>query len=80
MKTGIEIKPTGENPENEIKDNEGRFLLKEKDLVPKNNIAVNELVPRTLIKQIDTKATNWETTYDVINKAPFRNEPLSIFI
>lgn len=69
----------GETPENEIKDEEGRPLLKEKDLVPKNNIAVNELVPRTLTKQIDVKATNWETTYDVINKAPFKPEPLSNF-
>lgn len=52
-------------------------MLKEKDLVPKNNIAVNELVPRSLTKQIDGRATSWETTYDVINKAPFRPEPLS---
>ncbi|RNA39195.1 EF-hand domain-containing family member B, partial [Brachionus plicatilis] len=70
------LTPLCETSENEIKDNEGRFLLKEKDLIPKNNIAVNELVPRTLTKQIDGRATSWETTYDVIKKAPFRPEPL----
>jgi len=63
--------------EKEIFDNEGRFLLRECDLVPKNNIEVNDLVPRTLIKQIDGKIGNWKTTYDIINNAPFRNEPLS---
>ncbi|CAF0827587.1 unnamed protein product [Brachionus calyciflorus] len=76
MKTGIDVKPTAETAENDIRDDEGRILLKEKDLVPKNNVAVNELVPRTLSKQIDGKAASWETTYDVINKAPFRHEPL----
>ncbi len=63
----------------------------------KNNIAVNELVPRTLVTQLDLKVGNWKTTYffyfcflfkisfyffykksyDIINDAPFRAEPLS---
>jgi len=66
-----------ERTDQEIFDNEGRFLLRESDLVPKNNIEVNDLVPRTLIKQIDGKLGNWKTTYDIINEAPFRKEPLS---
>lgn len=77
MKTGIDHKPNGSENQ-DIKDNEGRFLLKESDLVPKNNIAVNELVPRTLSNQIDSKANaTWKTSTDVINDAPFRHEPLS---
>lgn len=66
-----------ERTDKEIFDNEGRFLLRENDLVPKNNIAVNDLVPRTLIKQIDGKCGNWKTTYDIINEAPTRPEPQS---
>ena len=65
---------------NDIYDDEGRFLLKKADLVPKNNIAANELVPRTLTKQIDGQVGNWKTTYDIINEAPFRPEPLSEFL
>lgn len=52
-------------------------MLKESDLAPKNNIAINELVPRTLVNQIDSKVGNWKTNYDVINDAPFRMEPMS---
>lgn len=61
----------------ELFDREGRFLLRESDLMHKNNIEVNPLVPRTLVKQIDGKRGNWKTTYDIINDAPFRAEPLS---
>ncbi len=43
----------------------------------KNNIAVNELVPKTLITQLDAKIGTWKTTYDIINDAPFKEEPLS---
>ena len=60
-----------------LKDNDGRKLMKESDLAPKNNIPVNELVPRTIVKQIDEKIGNWKTTYDLINDAPTRLEPLS---
>lgn len=42
----------------------------------KNNIEVNELVPRTLVHQLDTKVGNWKTTYDIINEAPNRPEPI----
>lgn len=76
MKTGMVTDPKSELTDKDIFDREGRFLLKESDLVPKNNIAVNDLVPRTLIKQIDGKNGNWKTTYDIINEAPFRPEPL----
>lgn len=43
----------------------------------KNNIAVNELVPRTIVTQLDTKIGSWKSTYDIINDAPFKEEPLS---
>lgn len=76
MKTGLITDPKTELTDQDIYDDEGRFLLKENDLVPKNNIAVNDLVPRTLIKQLDGKNGNWKTTYDIINDAPFRSEPL----
>ena len=66
-----------ERTDKELFDSEGRFLLNESDLVHKNNIEVNPLVPRTLVKQIDGKVGNWKTTYDIINEAPFRAEPLS---
>lgn len=61
----------------EIKDDDGRVLLKQSDLKPKNNVIGNELVPRTLANQIDSKIGTWKTTYDIINEAPFRNEPIS---
>ncbi len=51
----------------------------ESDLVPKFDIITNPLVPRTLVNQIDEKAGNWKTTYDIINDAPYRLEPLSKF-
>ena len=46
-------------------------------MAPKNNIPVNELVPKTLVKQLDTKVGNWKTQYDIFNEAPVRLEPLS---
>jgi hypothetical protein len=61
----------------EIRDDEGRFLLNENDLAPKHNVITNDLVPRTLVNQIDGKVGGWKTTYDIINDAPFRLEPLS---
>lgn len=60
----------------EIKDNIGRVLLKASELQPKNNVIGNELVPKTLSKQIDTKVGTWKTTYDVYNEAPYRAEPV----
>ena len=63
--------------EKEIKDADGRFLLKTSDLAPKNNISVNELVPKTIVKQLDMKVGNWKTQYDIYNEAPTRLEPLS---
>jgi hypothetical protein len=42
----------------------------------KNNIDVNEYVPKTLNNQIDKKVGTWKTNYDVINEAPFRPEPI----
>lgn len=68
------------NPEDEdLMDDEGRFLLKKSDLMHKNNIAVNDLVPRTIVAQLDSKVGNWKTTYDIINDAPFKEEPQSKF-
>ncbi len=58
-------------------DSDGRLLLKESDLEPKNNIAVNTLVPRCIEKQIDLKIGSWKTSYDVLNDAPLRPDPLS---
>jgi hypothetical protein len=78
MKTGIE-KPKEEPIDNakEIKDDEGRVLLKESDLEHKFHVSENELVPKTIVNQIDGKVGNWKTTYDIINDAPYRLEPLS---
>ena len=73
MKTGIDTS----TQEVEIKDNEGRVLLLKTDLAHKNNISVNELVPKTLVKQLDRKIGNWKTQYDIYNEAPTRLEPLS---
>lgn len=75
MKTGIELNPLVERTDRAIYDDEGRYLLRECELVPKNNISVNELVPYTISKQIDGKIGNWKTTYDIINEAPYRPEP-----
>lgn len=61
----------------EIRDKDGRFLLFETDLVSNKNKMSNELVPRTLVNQIDEKVGSWKTTYDILNDAPFRLEPLS---
>ena len=69
-----------DNLDIEIRDEEGRFLLRGTDLVSKNNIEVNELVPVTINTQIDEKIGNWKTTYDIINEAPSRLEPLSNLI
>ena len=38
---------------------------------------MNELVPKTITAQLDTKIGTWKTTYDIINDAPFKEEPLS---
>ena len=43
----------------------------------KNKVPDGPLVPRTLPHQIDKKVGSWKTTYDIINEAPFRLEPLS---
>ena len=61
----------------ELKDVDGKTLLKGDDLIQKNKVPDGPLVPRTLANQIDGKAGSWKTTYDVINEAPFRLEPLS---
>lgn len=71
------IKDENKTEDKEIRDDEGRFLLNASDLAHKHNIATNELVPRTLVNQIDGKSGNWKTTYDIINDAPFRSEPIS---
>jgi hypothetical protein len=63
-----------------IKDEDGRVLLKESELQPKNNVIGNELVPKTLTKQIDPKIGTWKTTYDIHNEAPFRSEPVRKWI
>jgi hypothetical protein len=56
---------------------DGRLLLKESDLTPKNEISINPLVPRSLEKQIDLKIGSWKTSYDVLNDAPSKPDPLS---
>jgi hypothetical protein len=63
----------------DIKDSEGRVLLKETELEHKFGVSENEFVPRTVVNQIDSKVGNWKTTYDIINEAPYRLEPLSNF-
>lgn len=72
------LKAKSENPTTEyvIKDDDGRPLLRESELMKKNNIEVNDFVPKTLNNQIDKKIGNWKTNYDVINEAPFRPEPI----
>ncbi len=77
MKTGMKDETLDEAKE--IRDDEGRALLKETDLEHKYHASENELVPKTIVNQIDAKVGNWKTTYDVINDAPYRLEPLSKF-
>ena len=78
MKSGIESKKSDNLSANrEIRDNEGRFLLNETDLEHKFHVGENELVPRTIVNQLDKKVGSWKSTYDIINQAPFRLEPLS---
>lgn len=43
----------------------------------KNDLEVNEIVPKIISSQIDEKIGNWKTTYDILNEAPTRLEPLS---
>ncbi len=63
-------------PTKEIKNSEGLVLLDNSDMSNKNKVPDGPLVPRTLSHQIDKKVGGWKTTYDVINEAPFRAEPM----
>lgn len=79
MKLGVNIENLNINSNEiqEIKDNDGRILFYSNDLVHKNNIEANELVIRTINSQLDEKVGNWKSTYDCINDAPLKKEPIS---
>jgi hypothetical protein len=80
MKTGLDLKSSDLDQLEVIRDDEGRVLLSKDDLEHKHHVDANDLVPKTLSNQLDKKVGNWKTTYDIINEAPFRNEPLSNYI
>ena len=80
MKTGLDLKSSDIDQLEVIKDDEGRVLLSKNDLEHKHHVDVNDLVPKTISNQLDKKVGNWKTTYDIINEAPFRNEPISNYI
>jgi Ca2+-binding EF-hand superfamily protein len=82
MKLGVSIENVDINSDEiqEIRDNEGRILFYSNDLVHKNNIETNELVIRTINSQLDERVGNWKSTYDQINDAPFKKEPISNYL
>ncbi|CAF1132052.1 unnamed protein product [Adineta ricciae] len=57
-----------------IKDNQGRPILNVADLVEGSD---GKYYPRKLVSQIDEMVPDgWKTSYDKINEAPFRLEPV----